>query len=178
MKKEIKILTLGYLVFLALLLVTGYFSGIINTILYILAFVVPFLMILFLSGKPKELISAKPLTLKRREALSLSAAISPALLVISGISYLTALIIFSLTGKSAPVDIGNNIPEALFLHALLPALLEEALFRYLPLRLIGERAPRTAILFSAFAFALVHHSLFSIPYAFAAGLIFMAVDIS
>lgn len=177
MKKEIKILTLGYLVFLALLLVTGYFSGVINTILYILAFLVPFLMIVLLSGKAKETVSVQPLTLKKKHLLSFAATICPALLVISGASYLTALLIFSMTGKSAPAVIGSNIPEALFLHAFLPALLEEALFRYLPLRLIGTRAPRTAIMFSAFSFALVHHSFFSIPYAFLAGVIFMAADI-
>ena len=177
MKKEIKILTLGYLAFLALLLVTGYFEGVIHTILYILAFLIPFLIVVFLSGNPKSIVNVNQLRLGVGRIATVTAVTFPTLLIISGVSYVTALLLFLMTGKSAAVDIGNNIPTALLLHALLPAALEEALFRYLPLRLLGDKAPRTAVIFSAFCFALVHHSFFSIPYAFVAGVIFMAVDI-
>ena len=46
--RETKSLTLVYLVFLALLMVCGYFDGIIHTIVYILAFALPFIMALYI----------------------------------------------------------------------------------------------------------------------------------
>jgi hypothetical protein len=46
------------------------------------------------------------------------------------------------------------------------------------MRLLSEHSRRGTILISAFFFALVHHDLFIIPYAFIAGVIFMTIDIA
>ena len=94
------------------------------------------------------------------------------------LSYVTSLIIFALTGKTNSIDLGDSYFLALFTHALIPAIFEEALFRYLPMRLIAPHSPRCAVVASSFFFALVHHDLFSIPYAFLAGIIFMALDLA
>ena len=177
MKKEIKTLTLAYLIFLALLMVTGYFDGVLNTILYIIAFVLPLFATLYVLriGDRKTLFL--PLRLKREHLGPTFALLFPTLLITGALSLLASFAIFSLTGKSVTVDVGDNLFTALLLHALLPALLEEMLFRYLPLLIMGKRAPRTAVIFSAVCFSLVHHSFFSIPYAFVAGLVFMTLDI-
>ena len=73
---------------------------------------------------------------------------------------------------------GDSYLLALLTHALAPAILEEALFRYVPMRLLAPYSQRGAIFISAFFFALVHHELFTIPYAFVGGLIFMAIDLA
>ena len=67
---------------------------------------------------------------------------------------------------------------ALINHALLPAILEEALFRYLPMRMIAPHSPRCAIIISSLFFALVHGNLFQIPYAFIGGIIFMSLNLA
>ena len=56
-------------------------------------------------------------------------------------------------------------------------MLEEMLFRYVPLCLYDRSEGRRAVIISAFFFALVHNDLFVIPYAFIAGVIFMMVDL-
>ena len=101
----------------------------------------------------------------------------PTVALVVLLSYLTTLLIRATTGITDSVDVGDSFLAALLLHAVLPALFEEALFRYLPLRLFGGRAPVLAIIISASYFSLAHTSLFSIPYAFIAGAIFMLVDL-
>ena len=94
------------------------------------------------------------------------------------ISALTSLLIYLSTGQTNSVDLGNSFILALLRYALLPAVLEEMLFRYLPMCLLLPYSKRATVLISAFFFSLVHHDLFSIPYAFVAGIIFMAVDVA
>jgi sodium transport system permease protein len=83
----------------------------------------------------------------------------------------------NLFGKENVVQLGDSLFIALLLHAVLPAVLEEGLFRYLPMRMLAKDNARVCILISALFFALSHHSLFSIPYAFVAGVAFMTLDI-
>ena len=90
---------------------------------------------------------------------------------------MTSSVIYFIFGVKNPVDLGDNIWLAFLLHASLPALLEELLFRYLPLRIFGRESYPTMIVVSALFFALVHCDLFVIPYAFVAGVIFMAIDV-
>ena len=54
--------------------------------------------------------------------------------------------------------------------------IEEAAFRYLPFMLFGENK-RECIIVSTLSFAFIHCSLFQIPYALAAGFIFMLVNL-
>jgi membrane protease YdiL (CAAX protease family) len=62
-------------------------------------------------------------------------------------------------------------------HALLPAVLEEGLFRFVPLKVLSPISRKIAVLLSAALFAIVHGSVYKIPYAFAAGVIFAMLDI-
>jgi membrane protease YdiL (CAAX protease family) len=177
MKREIKLLTLTYLLVLLSLFMSGVFEGVLSTIVYVLAFALPFCMALTLAKIPGEKSPSEYLTLSKGEALITVNAIFPLVGICFLLSYLSSLLLQHTLGVSNEANLGDSFALAVLIHALLPALLEEALFRYLPLKLIGERSPTVTLLLSAGFFALLHHSFFQIPYAFVAGLIFMAVDL-
>ena len=177
MKKNIAVLSLAYTMLLTLLVLSGAFSGIWSELIYWLAFILPFAYATFRargqSGTDKSY-----LTIVSSDAKASLPVIAPTVSLVMLVSYLTSLLIFAVTGKTNQVDIGDSLVLALLSHALVPAVLEEMLFRYLPMRLLAPYSKRGAIVISAIFFALVHHSLFSIPYAFVAGVIFMAVDLA
>lgn len=177
MKKNTATLSTTYMLFLGLLFLSGSLKGILSAAVYYSAFVIPFAFAVYRSRgerKPNE----SYLTLKQGDAGVVAPVIAPTVSVIMLISYLTSLIIFIITGRTNQVDIGNSFFPALLSHAFMPAILEEMLFRYLPIRLLAPYSRRGAIIISAVFFSLVHHDFFSIPYAFVAGLIFMAVDLA
>ncbi len=180
MKKEIKIFTAASLLSVILLMVAGALDGALSTAVYCLAFLAPTgLGLVFqkkLSGD-EEPSTGLYLVPKREKLALVLPCIAPTIALVLTLSFLTSLIITATTGAVDNVDVGDDFFVALLLHALLPALFEEALFRYLPLRLFGERAPRVAVVISAAFFALAHVSLFRIPYAFVAGAIFMVIDL-
>ena len=177
MEKKLNILTLAYFAFLILLFLSGMFSGVLSEVIYYLSFILPVAVCLYLT-RGDGVGWKKHLTIDK-EGVTLSwPLVFPTISLIMLISYITSFIIFTLTGKTSSVDIGDSYLIALITHALIPAIFEEALFRYLPMRLIGPHSPRCAIIVSALFFALVHGDLFSIPYAFIAGLVFMAIDLA
>ena len=172
------LLTAVYLAFLLLLFVPSMFEGALSTVLYIFAFLLPLAFGIYASReKGGKLITGEYLTVSREGLLLSLPTVFPTVLLVFTLSYLTSLLIYVTTGASNSVELGNNIFIAVIEHALIPAVLEELLFRYLPLRLLGKRSPRAAVIASAVFFAFVHHSFFSIPYAFVAGVVFMVIDI-
>ncbi len=179
MRKKINILTACYAVFIILLFASGLLGSmpLVSKTVYFLAFVLPIAFVLFALRKdntPPE----KYLSLKKGDAKKLLPLITPTVSLVILTSYLTSVLIFALTGKTNSVNLGDSYILAMINYAVLPALLEEALFRYLPMRLIAPHSRSGAVLVSAFFFFLVHQSLFSIPYAFIAGVVFMAIDIA
>ncbi len=177
MKREINLLTLTYLLVLLSLFVSGLFEGVLSTVIYILGFVLPFCLALVLAKIPGEKSRAEYLTLTRSGALITANALFLLVGICFLLSYLSSLVLWHTLGVSAVSDLGDSFTVSVLIHALLPAVLEEALFRYLPLKLIGERSPAVTLLLSAGFFALLHHSFFQIPYALVAGLVFMALDL-
>ena len=103
--------------------------------------------------------------------------IAPTLSVIFLVSFLTSLLLGAL-GLSGRTVEDAPLFEMILIHALMPALLEEALFRYLPMKLIAPYSKRWCVLLSSSYFALIHMNLFQLPYAFLAGLIFIVIDIA
>lgn len=177
MKKKISTLSMAYILFLVLLFLSGALSGFLSDIVYLLAFILPiFFALCFTRNEKKE--KGEYLLLNREGIRLTLPLIAPTVSLVMLVAFLTSLIIFALTGETNDIDVGNSLIPALFAHALLPALLEEALFRYLPMRLLAPYSRRGAVIVSAFFFALVHHDFFSIPYAFLAGIIFMTVDLA
>lgn len=179
MKTEIKILTLSYLTALSFMIITALFDGVLSTIIYYLGFAVAVLVGLFLYSTEKgvKLISGDFLKINKRGLIATALLSAPTITVIIGISYLTTLLILITTGVARETNLDGRMWVDLILHALLPAIFEEALFRYLPLRILKGSSGLCAVAVSAVFFACVHTSFFSIPYALVAGAIFMLVDI-
>ena len=81
------------------------------------------------------------------------------------------------TASVPQITVYNTFIENAVRHALIPAILEESVFRYLPMSLFSKESKRECILVSSVSFALIHCSLFQIPYALIAGLIFITINI-
>lgn len=177
MQSRITYLSMLYVLFLILLFISGALPGALSLTVYFLSFIIPVAIGLYLVRKDDEPPTVF-LTIDKENVKKSLPIIMPTVAITILISYITSLVIFIVTGKLNSVDVGDRLIPALISHALLPAILEEALFRYLPLRLLAPRSRRGAVLISAFFFALVHRDLFQIPYAFMAGVILMAIDIA
>ena len=173
MREKIKILVLTDIIFLALLMLSGMISGLLSTVIYFLAFVIPFAFAILSS---KTSLKSKEFLLPVKNPDITIAGVFPTIITVIVISSVTAFIMNHF-GKTQNVELGDNIFSALLLHALLPALLEEGLFRYLPMKLLARENGRACVLISALLFALSHHSVFSFFYAFVAGVSFMLIDI-
>ena len=172
-EKRIGFLAILDLVFIVFLVLSGSFSGILSTLFYILAFIIPICVGFYMTREESGNVDFLRLG-GAREALPF---IAPTIGTVMLVSFLTSLLIGLISGKDNSIDLGDSLILAILTHALAPAILEEALFRFIPMRAMkGERWP-VIMLFSALFFALIHHSFFSIPYAFLAGLVFMLVDL-
>lgn len=178
MNKKINALTISYILFLIILFLSGSFSGILSRLIYILSGLIPFVLCLFLTRGELDGAKWRLLTVKKDNLKLALPLFAPTVVSIILLSFVTSWLIFKLTGKENHVNIGNSYVLAIINHALLPAIIEEALFRYLPIRLLSSHSRRAAVFVSAFFFALVHRNLFTIPYAFLAGVIFMAIDLA
>ena len=173
MERNIKRYTLGVLFFLLILSLSGSVEGAVSEMIYSSAFILPSVVILFITCK-----GSSNIKLEKPKNITLLAPLTPLiLLLIFSTAYLTALVIFITTGAQNEVAVTKDFTTDLFTLAIAPALFEELLFRYVPLKIIAPYSNKTALLVSSLFFALAHASLFSIPHAFIAGTVFMTVDI-
>lgn len=173
-EKPIEFLVILDSVFIMLLVISSSLSGILSTIIYNLAFVIPVFVGFYMTRENN----------KNTEFLSPSGIkaslpfIAPTIGVVMLISFITSSVISALTNKSNMVDLGDNVVLAVITHAVVPAVLEEALFRWIPLRAMKGESWTKIIAYSALFFSLIHHSFFSMPYAFVAGVVFMLLDLA
>lgn len=176
MERKINHLSICYTLFLILLFLSGSLEGVWSEAVYFLAFLVPMAFGLW-TVKDDE--NDKSYLGVRGEDLKFFIPLAaPTVYLVMILSVVTSLLLKLTLGVENNVDLGDSLVIALLYHALLPAILEEALFRYLPMRMLAGHSKRVTVLLSATLFALVHHSLFSIPYAFLAGMIFMLIDLA
>lgn len=173
MKENIKIYTLSSLLFIYILNLSSMMSGIASSALYIGAFLIPSMFCLYFCKHEK---SVSYLGIKPRIAIELTPLMAPSLFLIFILSFISFVLINSLTGKTSALPITGSFIYDLYSLALLPATLEELLFRYIPLKILAPYSKKSTIIISSLLFALVHTSFFSIPYAFVAGIIFMVFD--
>ena len=188
MKRRINALVTIDLVFLFLLAAAGSAADeLIGNVIYYLAFILPISIgLIYARGFDGELrengedtssdIPAPGISISKRGAILTLPIIAPTIVLVCIISYLTALLISAL-GYS-----NNFIPDGSFLssvlmHALIPAVLEELLFRYIPLRIL-KTSKKGAVIISSALFAFAHTSLFQIPYALVAGIILASVTVA
>jgi len=175
-ERKINNLSICYMFFLLLLFLAGSFKGIASGVLQISAYILPFVLGLILV-REENLIDLKSFSLSADGLKFTIPIIFPTVFLVMLLSSLFAFLVNAITGAQNNLEIGDKLIPALISHALIPAVFEEALFRYLPMRMLKGHSKRLIILLSACLFALVHHSLFSFGYAFVAGVIFMAVDL-
>lgn len=172
MKSAVKAISIINLLFVVLLMISGFFSGAVGEILYYASFLIP-LLLFFGTGKR---LGIRMNTLKfgiNADSLVKTLLISsPTVLLLASVSLLTTYL-FSFFGihLSSP-DTSESLYLLIVRYALLPALLEEMLFRYVPLSLMAPYSKRDSILLSAIFFALIHCSFLQIPHSLLAGLIF------
>lgn len=176
MSRKINTLTICYTLFVVMLLLSSILNGPIFYLLYPLTFALPVLLGIFMT-REEGVEKKRYLTINSEMIEDFLPFVFPIVAVTILTSFITSVIIFNLTGKTNSVDLGDSYILALITSALLPAIFEEVLFRYLPLRLLGTHSHKAAIFVSAFFFSLAHLDLFTIPYAFVGGVLLMFVDI-
>lgn len=181
MTSKIKALVSADMIFLLLLLFSGSSSGPASEILYYSAFIVPTALILSFTYNPPESLHAsarpeksevindfkKDFSVSRRTLLFSLPVIAPTILIVLGISALTSLLMGKL-GIDNTVTLETTLLIAIITHALIPAVLEELLFRLAPIKLLRGNK-KTALILSAVMFAFAHANLFQIPFALVAG---------
>lgn len=136
-----------------------------NGVGYAAAYLLPAGLCLFLLRREARALLAPPARAAWRRVLPLLPFF---LLAVPVVSDITAAITGQETGGAALA--GEPFLYAVLAHALLPAFLEEGLYRMALLPLFRRGAPRAAVPLTALLFALSHSSVGQMPYAFVGGL--------
>lgn len=185
MTEAIKLFSFLNVIFILLLALSGSFSGLISEGIYYLAFIIPIAIGFGYSKtlqREREEIKGVAEPPERlfgfdgKRALKLLPLIAPTILFILLTSVITSAVL-SFFGVTSSVVEDVGIVRMLLIHALIPAVLEELLFRYIPLKLLLPYSKRWCVIYSALCFSLIHCSFSSMPYAFIAGIIFMTFDV-
>ena len=163
------------MIFLLCILISGSLSGAVSEMAYYAAFILPIGVFLWIRGGEPQL--KLSFGIKRTDAALFLPLIPLTVAVTFGLSALFAFLA-SLVSIAGAEPLTGSVFTSIILHALLPAVLEEALFRYVPLTLIAPHSKRSAVIISAILFAAAHCDLAQMPYAFAAGVIFAALDLA
>jgi membrane protease YdiL (CAAX protease family) len=181
-----------------MLLFSSMLGGTAGAIVYAFAFIIPILLGIAAIWKQKQALKSDggavfseneadmPRVSQKEIRLTISAKnmliTLPVIIPGTAIVFLLSLL-FAYIGSLFGIDAAGTLTEpfftALITYALLPAILEEILFRYIPIKLFCEagRNKRAAIIVCATTFTLGHMNLLQIPYALAAGIIFAWLDI-
>ena len=176
MSRKTSILSLGYFLFILFNYISGIVTGVASLILYFLSLLAPFVLAFFDTRDDSEK-SGRYFTLDTTGAKTTLTMLFPSVFAVLLVSMITNMIIRETVGITNNADLGSSLGFALIYHAVFPSVIEEMLFRYLPLKILSGQSRRGAVILSSIFFAMVHRSVFSIPYAFVAGMIFMTVDI-
>ena len=152
---------------LALSLAAGMAGGVASRLLHYASYLLPLaLFLLFFAGQGC-LAAQRPTVAGLRRVLPLLPIFLAAVMLVSTLtgSIMTALGLPT-GGSAAEGGLGRQILQ----HALVPAVLEELLMRLCVLSLLADRSPARAVPQCALLFALLHASLYQLPYAFVGGL--------
>lgn len=199
MKRNIITVCAIDIIFLLLLVASSAIPGLGGELIYALAFILPTIVGIIAIHKEKKSLHREGVIDFCEDEEELPEAKAQATIRVKldaeGIRLTLPLIIpcaaiiclislaFSALGKLLGIEGPTNPSEpffaALLTYALLPAVLEEVLFRYVPLKLSAASGTsmRYAVMLSAVMFAFGHLNLLQIPYALAAGLIFAWLDV-
>lgn len=181
MTSKIKALVSADMIFLLLLLFSGSAGGVTSEILYYSAFIFPAALMLSFAYNPQESLHAsarigksevikdlkKDFSVSRRTLFFSLPLMCPTILIVLLVSVVTSFLVGKL-GIDNTVTIDTTLFIAIITHALIPAVLEELLFRLASIKLLHDNK-KTALLLSAVMFAFAHANLFQIPFALIAG---------
>ena len=166
-----------FLLFIGVSGVASSVSPILSEIMYYLAFVASLCLFFVLARRGGEISRLPKITTDKEGALLTLPLVAPALLSVIGISFLTSYLL-SLAGKTGGTVLQGDFLGLFLLHALIPAALEELVFRYVPMTLIAPHSKKSAVVISALLFAFVHCDPFEIPYALFAGFLYIIADLA
>ena len=177
MKKALACITLIDFIFILFLSVSGMLGGTLGAVVYYLAFIIP-AVIYFTFKNRLEIVSKPPrVTISGRDLGISFVMTAPSLALIFLVSYITSLLL-SRFGKVVTVDVSGNLFVVMLTKAVLTPVLEEFLFRYIPISLLSSYSRRGTVLYSALFFALIHCNLYQLPYAFFAGVVFALLNLA
>ena len=165
MRRPLYTVILADLVFFLLLILSGSVSGLGSRVIYFLAFLIPTAIGIFAIRRGACDENHEILRLDSTKILPSLPLVFPTVLAVMTLSLVTTLAFGDRMAYFATSDVGDDLVVAILSHAVLPAVLEEILFRYIPVKLLAPYSPRYAVILSAVFFALIHHSAVSIPYA-------------
>lgn len=167
------LLTLSFIVLYALTNVFKEYSGYIWAfLLQIFAYVIP-LIAYFVIFKKKNIKYLSPGKFKPSHIKILSSSL---LLITScGALYMSVLHALDIGKAGYTVFPKDNVILTVLILVLLPALLEEIMFRGFVLREYEKYGVLPAVLFSSVCFAMFHFSFAEFPYYFVAGIIISVV---
>lgn len=174
MRRAVNTLVFVDLLFVLFLAVSAFFDGVSSDVFYLVGFALPIFAALTLN---KGRLAPPLAPLKRRDAFFVLPMIPVTVALVMGLSALTSLLLGAF-GLESSTALKGGFFEAVLRYAVLTSVLEEILFRYLPMRIAAQYSPRATVFLSALLFSLVHADLFQFPYAFAAGVIFIAMDMA
>lgn len=176
MKRAISIVAVTDVTFILLLSLSGSVGGVMGDIFYYLSFVISFLLALGINKALGGAFLQPSVTpVKTVSAFTVPLA-APFVAAVMLISFLTSLVL-GFFGFSSSIDLSGNIFAVILKHALLPAVLEELLFRFVPIALIAPYSKKNAVFISALFFSLIHCNLFQIPYALLAGFLLSLISV-
>ena len=176
MKTALTYLSLVNLVFVLLLAVSGGASGVFGEVLYILAFLLPIAASLYIIRRCSLSFEPPRVKLSRADAALTLSLTAPTISLVFLISYLTDKLVSLFADQNLP-DVSGPLFAVLISNALITPILEEMLFRYIPLALLSPYSRRGAVIYSSVFFALVHCNIFQLPYALIAGIIFAVLTL-
>ena len=186
MRRNVTTLVALSLVFVILLILAGSCEGVLADVVYYAAFVIPMAIGLIADRRQRRAEAEHDREYKEpqsilslgRESTRLMLPLAvPTVALTALAAYVTSLAVTAATGARNAVDVGDSLAVALIAHALVPAVLEEALFRYLPMRMLARYGAHVTVIVSSACFSLVHADVFQIPYALLAGVLFMSIDL-
>ncbi len=167
MQRTVGCLALCDMFFILFLALSGSVSGVGGRIIYYLAYVLPIAAMIFLFRGNMRALRIAP----RRDSAELTLlSLFPFIGIIILISYLTSSLL-GLFGAVNETDVSGNVFYELARHALAPAILEELLFRFIPISLLAPYSKKNAVFISSLLFAFAHCNFFQIPYALVAGFV-------
>jgi membrane protease YdiL (CAAX protease family) len=177
MKRTCAFVSVFVLLSLLMLLLGGAASRIgIKLAASVLAAVLPGLIWYFLC-KRDEGDSPLPSLAVRKSILPFLPLLPVFLVGVLLLAYLSA-ILAKWMGLDRTVELTGSLPSVILTSAVMPALTEELLCRFLCLRPLARYGKAPAVLVSALLFSFMHLNMAQIPYAFCAGIFLGALALA